>query len=350
MYYSKQTYNIMKKLNRIEATIQGRKNLEENIEKLQNLLNQPYCKNEIKSVLAKAYLEYGESEKSLDLLKYLYESTNKGEYLINIVNLLMDIGYVENAKKYIDDAPYSDEKVFSLGSYNKRMGNYDEALECFKRLKHTTMEEDAYIEMGLTYMIKGDNNIAKEYFSKLLNTSKKNEALVKLIKIALAENDPNIEELFKKVDVDNCYHQGDIIQYKRCVQHYQYLMGSLNKEKNNYSGEQLYNYSKERALEHVKKKHVSKGKLYRFFDNVDINELYDYCLEHLDNIIYRDDKTRYLVEMPYDVGYLMNLKTNIIEVIVLSNTNKILTMYPITRVGKYNIKKIKEKNRGNHEK
>ena len=109
-------------------------------------------------------------------------------------------------------------------------------------------------------------------------------------------------------------------------------------------------YSKERAIEHVKKKHVNNGKLYRFFDNLDINEVYEYCLNHLDNIIIKDDKIRYLVEMPYDVGYLMNLKTNIIEVIVLSNTDKILTMYPITRVGKYNVEKIKEKNRGSHEK
>lgn len=350
MRYLNQGYNIKKRLNKIESDIQGRKNLKENIEKLENLLNQPYCKNEIKSVLAKAYLESGEEEKALDLFKYLYESTNNEEYLISIVGLLMDIGYVEEAKKYIDNASYSDGKVFSLGYYYKRMGNYDEALECFKRLKYTAMEEDAYIEIGLTYMVKGDNDSAKECFSKLLNTSKKNEALVKLIKIALAENDPTIEELFKKVDIDNCYHQGDIVQYKRCAQQYQYLIGKLNEEQDNYSGKQLYCYSKERAIEHVKKKHVNNGKLYRFFDNLDINEVYEYCLNHLDNIIIKDDKIRYLVEMPYDVGYLMNLKTNIIEVIVLSNTDKILTMYPITRVGKYNVEKIKEKNRGSHEK
>ena len=48
-----------------------------------------------------------------------------------------------------------------------------------------------------------------------LKSTKKYQALVKLMKIALAENDPNIETLFKKFDIDKCYHQGDLIQYKR---------------------------------------------------------------------------------------------------------------------------------------
>ena len=54
--------------------------------------------------------------------------------------------------------------------------------------------------------------------------------------------------------------------------------------------------------------------------------------------------------MPYDVGYILDMKTNIVEVLVVSNTNKILTFYPITKVGKYNVEKVKEKNRGNNEK
>ena len=350
MRYSNQEYNIKKRLNKIETDIQGRKRLKECVEKLQYLLKQPYCKIEIKSLLSKAYIEYGEEEKALSLLKELYESTNSGDFLINIINLLMDIGYVEKAKKYIEDASYSDEKVFALGQYHKRMGNYDDAIECFKRLKHTTMEEDAYIEIGLTYMIMGDNESAKEYFYRLLKTPKKDQALVKLIKMALTEKNSNVEELFKKVDIDNCYHQGDVVQYKRCLQNYQYLKGQIRKEQDNYLGKQLCDYSKERTIEHVKMKHINNGKLYRFFDNIDISAVYDYCLSHLDNIILKDDKTKYLVEMPYDVGYLMDMKTNVLEVIVLSNNKQILTMYPITKIGKYSIERVKDKNRGNHEK
>ena len=59
----------------------------------------------------------------------------------------MDIGYVKEAKKYIDASLYSNEKIYSLGVYNKRMGNYDEAINYFEKLNHTVTEEDAYVEI-----------------------------------------------------------------------------------------------------------------------------------------------------------------------------------------------------------
>ena len=334
----------------IEFDIQSRKNLKECVVNLEKLLNQPYCNLGVKRLLAKAYIEIGNEKQALSLLKSLYEVTSNNEYLISIVNLLMDIGYVNEARKIIDDASYSEEKIFSLGVYNKRMGNYDEAINYFEKLRHTIMEEDADIEIAMTYMIKGDNESAKKILYKLINSTKKSQALVRLMKIALAENDPNIETLFKRFDIDNCYHQGDLIQYRRCIIHYQFIKGKNNDNQDIYLAKQLNDYTKEKVIEHVNKKHVNFGKLYKFYNNIDLGEVYDYCLKHLDNIVLEDDKTKYIVEMPYDIGYLLDMKTNIVEVLVLANTNKILTMYPITKVGKYNVEKIKEKNRGNNEK
>ena len=334
----------------IEFDIQSRKNLKECVVNLEKLLKQPYCNLGVKRLLAKAYVEIGNEKEALNLLKSLYEITNSGEYLISIVNLLMDIGYIKEAKKYIDDAPYSDEKVFSLGVYNKRMGNYEDAISNFEKLRHTVMEEDALVEIAITHMINGDNESAKKYLYKLLKSTKKYQALVKLMKIALAENDPNIETLFKKFDIDKCYHQGDLIQYKRCMVQYQYLKGKSSDNQDIYAAKQLNGYTKEKTVELVKNKHMDSGKLYRFYNSVDLSEIYDYCIKHLDNVVLADDKTKYIVEMPYDVGYVLDMKTNVVEVIVLSNTDKIFTFYPITKVGKYNIEKIKEKNRGNNEK
>lgn len=350
MSYSNKVYNIKKRLNKIESDIAIRKDLKGCVDKLETLLVQPYCKIEVKSLLAKAYLEIGREKDALDLFKSLYDATNNGEYLISIVHLLMDIGYVNEARKYIDESIYSDEELYSLGVYNKRMGNYDEAINYFEKLNHTVKEEDAYIEIAVTYMIKGDNEMAKKYYYKLLNSTKRYQALIRLMKIALYENDPNIETLFKKFDIDNCYHQGDLKQYKRCIVQYEYMKGKANNNQDIYMANQLNDYTKEKVLEHVKKKHVDFGKLYKFYNNVDLGKVYDYCLKHLDNIVLTDDKKVYIVEMPYDVGYLLDMKTNIVEVIVLASTDKILTFYPITKVGKYNIDKIKERNRGNNEK
>lgn len=350
MSYSNQMNKIKKRLNIIESNIHLRKNLKECILNLEKLLKQPYCNLDVKRLLAKAYIEIGKEKEAFNLFKSLYEATNDGEYLINIVHLLMDIGYVKEAKKYIDASLYSNEKMYSLGVYNKRMGNYEEAVSYFEKLNHTVMEEDALVEIAMTYMIKGDNEMAKKYLYRLVNSTKRYQALVKLIKIALYENDPNIETLFKKFDIDSCYHQGDLLQYKRCIVQYEYMKGKINNNQDIYMAKQLNDYTKEKTVEHVKKKHMNNGKLYKFYNSVNLSEIYDYCIKHLDNIVIVDDKTKYIVEMPYDVGYILDMKTNIVEVLVVSNTNKILTFYPITKVGKYNVEKVKEKNRGNNEK
>ena len=239
MSYSSQMNKIKKRLNAIESNIQLRKDLKECVVNLEKLLKQPYCNLGVKRLLAKVYVETGNEKEALSLLKSLYEITNSGEYLISIVHLLMDIGYIKEARKYIDAAPYSDEKVFSLGVYNKRMGNYEDAISNFEKLRHTVMEDDALVEIAMTHRIKGDNENAKKCLYKLINSTKKYQALVKLIKIALYENDPNIETLFKKFDIDNCYHQGDLIQYKRCIVQYEYMKGKVTSNQDIYTAKQL---------------------------------------------------------------------------------------------------------------
>ena len=348
-YRNKRTYKLKKLLNKIDEEVNASKNIDYNINKLNELLNQPYFSIEIKDILSKAYVEKGRTKEGLELLKYLYELTDKGEYLIRLVHLFMNIGDVKEAENYINNATYSDQKVFAYGVYNKRLGNYEEAIDYLSKLKHTTMEEDMYVEMASVYMISGNNEEAKNCFYKILNTSHKYQALVRLMKIALGENDPNITKLFKKFDYDNCYHLGDFLQFKRCIQYYEYLNGTLIEQPDSYLGSQLYKYDKNNTLQHIRYKHMKSGSLYRFYEDIDLDSIYEYCASHLKYLAYKDNIAHYLVEFPYDVGYLMDYKTNLVEVATLANTDKILTIYPITRVGKYNIEKIKEKSK-KHEK
>ena len=346
-YRNKRTFKLKKLLNKIDDEVNASKNIDYNINKLNELLSQPYFSVEIKDTLSKAYIDIGRTKEGLDLLKSLYELTDKGEYLIRLVHLLMNIGDVKKAKKYIKNASYSDEKIFAYGVYYKRLGNYEEAINYLNKLKHTTMEEDMYVEMASVYMISGNNEEAKNCFYKNLNTSHKYQALVRLIKIALGENDPNVISLFNKFNRDDCYHLGDLLQFKRCLQYYEYLNGTLKEEPDNYLGKQLYNYNKDHTLSHVQYKHMKSGPLYRFYENIDLDSVYEYCISHLKYLAYQDNVAHYLVEFPYDVGYLMGYKTNLVEVATIANTDKILTIYPITRVGKYNLEKIKEKSKEN---
>ena len=102
-----------------------------------------------------------------------------------------------------------------------------------------------------------------------------------------------------------------------------------------YFDRQLYSYSKDRALQHVSKRHLLKGTLYKLNDDINLAEVYDYCTSNLKHLVRKDDTDMYLVKMPYDIGYLMDYKTDLLEVVVIPNTNKILTMYPVARIGRY---------------
>ena len=346
-YRNKRIYKLKKLLNKIDEEVNASKNIDYNINKLNELLNQPYFSVEIKDTLSKAYVEAGRTKEGLDLLKFLYELTDKGEYLIRLVHLLMNIGDVKEADNYIKNATYSNEKIFASGVYHKRLGDYDEAINYLSKLKHTTMEEDMYVEMASVYMIAGNNEEAKKCFYKILNTSHKYQSLVRLIKMALGENDPNVISLLSKFNRDDCYHLGDLLQFKRCIQYYEYLNGTQTEQPKSYLGSQLYKYDKNNTLQHIRYKHMKSGSLYRFYEDIDLDSIYEYCASHLKYLAYKDNIAHYLVELPYDVGYLMDYKTNLVEVATIANTDKILTIFPITKVGKYNIEKIKKRSKEN---
>lgn len=336
MRYTKGSIKINNDLNRIDKELNNNKNVGKNITILEDYLNQPYFKTRVKKILFKGYMQVRKVDKAYNLIKELYEITNDETALMDFVKLLLDMGEVEKAKKYVNDAYFSNEKIYLLGLIYEYEGNYEDAITTLKKLKHTLMESDMHIELGCIYEYMHDLKSAKEEFKCLLNTSKKYQAKLRLIKIAFGENDPELPNLIQSFDIDNCKHQGDIVQYKRCVKYYKYLIGDLKeKDVETYSDRQLYSYSKDRAIYHVNKRHLLKGTLYKLYDDINLNELYDYCASHLKHLIRKDDTDMYLVKMPYNVGYLMDYKTDLLEVIVIPNTNKILTMYPVAKVGMY---------------
>ena len=343
MYRNNYTQKINNKLNRISDNIKQNKNRRKNITELEYLLNQPYFKTRIKLLLFKLYMQVRKIDKAYTLIKELYDTTKDTDALFDFVKLLLDIGDIENAKKYLEDADYSEMKIFLLGLFNKYEGNYTEAIKYLEKLNHTIMEGDMHIELSNVYSQMGDLKKEKEELKKLFNTDKKYQAKIRIIKNAFGQNDPELPKLISFFDYDNCNHQGDLLQFKRCVKYYKYLNGQLKEEDlENYSDWQLYNYSKEKAISHINKRHASSGTLYKIADDINTVELYDYCINHLDILLRRDDTDVYLVEMPYDVSEQMGYKTNLLEVLTIPNTNNILTLYPVAKVGMYT-KRLEEK-------
>lgn len=346
-YRNNKTYKLNNYLNRIDKQIYNRINIEENIKKLEKLLGQPYKIMQIKMILFRAYLEDGRIEEALNLKKNIYDITKDPQELFDIVKLYLNIGDLELAKKYIDDCPFSNEKISAEAFYYKRIGEYDKAIELYGNLRHTGLENEMYIELSNVYLLMGDVKSASRCYQKLLNTNLKYEALVRLIGIALTENDSNVENLFNRFNIETHAHRGDLVHIKRCLSYYKYIKGELTK--NNIEGyleKQLFNYSKEEAIKHIIARHQRKGNLYRFNQEINLYDVYDYCKEHLDILVLHDKSDKYLVKMPYDIGYLMNYKTDLLEVVTIGNTDKILTIYPIARKGVYNYDKLMERNLG----
>jgi len=336
MYRNNYTQKINNKLNRISDDIKQNKNRRKNITELEYLLNQPYFKTRIKLLLFKLYMQVRKIDKAYTLIKELYDTTKDTDALFDLVKLLLDIGDVERAKKYLEDADYSEMKIYLFGLLNKYEGNYPEAIKYLEKLNHTIMEGDMHIELANVYEKMGDLKKENEELEKLYNTDKKYQAKIRIIKNAFGQNDPELPKLISSFDYDRCNHHGDLLQFKRCVKYYKYINGQLNEEElENYSDKQLYNYSKERAISHINKRHASSGTLYKIADDINTVELYDYCINHLDILLRRDDTDVYLVEMPYDVSEQIGYKTNLLEVLTIPNTNNILTLYPVAKVGMY---------------
>ena len=348
MYYSKASYEIKKKLKRIEKNVNNKKNGSENIKELESLLNQPYLKSEIKNLLFKSYLLDKRIKQALDTIKKLYEENNEEKYLFELVKLLLDIGDTSTAKKYIDQAYYSEMKIYLEGLYNEYIGENDRAINCLNKLNHTVMEEDMHIELSCVYENMHDIEKTKQELYMLLNTNKKYQALVRLIRIAIGENDNSIKKIFDMCDIDSCKHKGDLIQYRRCLTYYKYSTGELKEDDvENYSDSQLYDYSKERALYHIKKKHFDSAVYYKFNDDIDLNSVFEYCKKNLNHVVRKGDSDIYIVRMPYNVGSLMEYTTDLVEVITIHDTDKIVTLYPVPRLGKYYVNNLNKGDKRN---
>ena len=336
MRYTNGSIKINNILNRVSKEIDSNRNIKKNISILENLLGQPYFKPRIKYLLFKAYRQDVQIDKAYKIIKDLYEMNKEEKALVSLVRILLDMGEVEVAKKYVNQADYSNEKIYLMGLISEYEGDYENAIKILNKLNRTVMEDDMHIELGCVYEYMKDYQSAKEQFNCLLKTERRCQAQLRLIKIAFAQNDPNLLNLIQNFDIDKCEFKSDMNQYKRCVKYYKYLSGDLQKKDlNSYSDWQLFSYDKNRAINHIGKYHLVTGKYYKFSNDINLEEVYDYCKNNLKYLIRKDDTETYLVSMPYEVGYLMDHKTNLVEVIVIPTTNKILTMYPVAKVGMY---------------
>ncbi len=114
---------------------------------------------------------------------------------------------------------------------------------------------------------------------------------------------------------------------------------SVKTKENNYVINQINNYDENIALKHISKHAanmpvISDTKSSRFNENLNLKYLYDIVTDNIKNS--KKANVQEILEVHYfsvpNVGYSMNSVCHFIKVVVIPNTNKIISIYPIDNI------------------
>lgn len=101
-----------------------------------------------------------------------------------------------------------------------------------------------------------------------------------------------------------------------------------------YIKEQILEYNEEKVLNHIKEHQLNKDERFKLKENVDLNYLVSLIRDNIDNT--KKVNTEEILECHYfgisNVGYRDDNICNFIKVVVIPNTNKIISMYPVDTV------------------
>lgn len=233
-----------------------------------------------------------------------YSKTGYIAYRTNIISHLIDAGKFNLAKKMIDklliNYPYDKNLILNLVRFYTLNQNYEEAITLLEQLG----EEQSILKQTSLH--------------------------IKL------NNEEKVYELYKKHFTDNYSYNTEKIGYN-------YLFIYLNKKYNQkfqldienltYTERQIYSYSKEKALNHIKNNHYlySHHDKSMFDPNINIEDLFDRVSEYIKNN--NGQMIQNMVDV-YDFYYPNcgknkdNIRYNYFSAYTFIGSKDILTMYP----------------------
>lgn len=331
MYKSKETVKLNNELNKIYNEINNNKNIDKNLEILLELEKGIFLKSKIKYLIGQVYIKKKEIINGLKKFKELYEYDNSFNSLMSLINCLMEIGDINQAIKYIEKCDDPEQKYLLYGKIYFKIREYDKAIKAFNKLKYSKLNYEANLFLSDIYFNMENYEKAKEYRRKSMYGNSRNLIKLFFIKIDLLENSRDCTKKIEQYKKEKEIKPRERTHLNRIIEYNNYINNKLKKEEcKTYNAKQLYSYSKSLAIKHINQKHKFFQDLsYEFFDYINIEEIYDYCFSHLDNIIVKDISDKYIVELPYEVGGLENQTTNLVEVVTIHNTKNILTIYPV---------------------
>jgi len=289
--------------------------------------------------LAKLQKELGNIKLAKQYFGKLTKYQNNHFALLELGRLEKKLGDIDLAKFYFKKIV--DEKndlfgLFELGKIEKQLGNVTVAKSYFIKLLNEYNNEYALYELGKLEKELGNFDEAIKYFNELLLTKYKAKGLIQLVYLYLKMN---------KIEDAYLYFGQLLFEYKRFKNnkklieeltrlndYFNYLFG-FEPNDINYFISQIYNYKQEKAIAHIGK-HFNSDKDSKFNDDIDKKELYLFCQNNLSSRYFVDNDVadKYNFILPYEIGNIDDIKTNVIEVITILNTDKILTIYPVLRI------------------
>lgn len=282
-----------------------------------HLCNQKRAKYE----LAKIYSHhYNEFEKSNILLEKLLNNQRHVDIdtLVLIISNYISMNDKENALNYMED-------LNELIDYYNCQSNYYDNLNLYFKARIEVIDKN--YDNALIYLNQTDKMLTAQLWKIYLLISKEEyiEGYQVLQDIIDNQFNKNFRDLFYLLTV----YFNETLNLKLQISYTNLT----------YLERMIIDYDKKIALEHISEHKIkNKKKLTHslFYENIDINELYDYVSNEIRNqdFIKLEFADIYFVKYK-NVGYIENDICNYIKVICIPNTKKIISMYPINNVYKF---------------
>lgn len=234
----------------------------------------------------------------------VYDREQRILYL-NIKKLYMNKNYESlesKATKYLEKEPNDVKVRFMRAKAYRFLNRFDEAIE---DLKYNLMLENNNHSLTELYYIYYHLNMYREAL-EILPLVYKNQCI--------KNYSLSISELVMKTQL------GIPIRVKK---------------DDNYVKSQIFNYSTKEAIEHIKQ-HLKESEYVQSIYNENIN--IDYLFNLVRNAVKDSKKANIneLLEVYFfgisNIGYCNDIPCNFIKVVVIPNTNNIITMYPTNDV------------------
>lgn len=137
------------------------------------------------------------------------------------------------------------------------------------------------------------------------------------------------QKLYEEFINDSSYDPFDDISFEIERARF-YILNDNKKERLSYVEKQYLNYSREVAINHIKRRHIDDSLKMNFSTDTNAEELFEYVESKLDSSVKlcEDSNDKYFVLADGKFCDKDNYKFKYIEVICFAGTKKIITMYP----------------------